>query len=391
VSNDVTRAEWTGKAELWVRHERIYDAAFAAFTRAVIDAAELGPGLRVLDVGCGAGTVLERAVAAGADAVGIDLSPQMAAAAHARVPGADVLTADAQTAPVLQLAPGVPFDRIVSRFGVMFFADPVAAFTNLRAAAAPGARLAFVSWRDDEDEMFRHGTRRLAARLDDPPEPPRVGQPGPLGLAGEDHIRTVLADSGWTDIRVEPVDGMCDFSVDGSDGVEERLTVALAGRIGQAARERLEPTLGPDGWRAALDDARAELRATLVDGTVRFVSRTWLVTAANPAAVTVPDEVVHAVLRAAIESGGVAGWADIEHWDGHGHADIVECGGSGHVVDVGVVRRGFEVLLADTARDRNDRDVTVAGDVDEDLADTVVQFGLFGRLVYSTGPEARGR
>ncbi|NLV78818.1 MAG: methyltransferase type 11, partial [Rhodococcus sp.] len=55
MSNDVTRAEWTGKAELWVRHERIYDAAFAAFTRAVIDAAELGPGLRVLDVGCGAG------------------------------------------------------------------------------------------------------------------------------------------------------------------------------------------------------------------------------------------------------------------------------------------------------------------------------------------------
>lgn len=390
VSNDATRAEWADKADTWVRGARIFDAAFTPFTRALIAAAELGPGLRILDVGCGAGTVLERAVAAGADAVGIDLAPQMAAAARDRVPAATVLTDDAETCPILDRAPGVPFDRIVSRFGVMFFADPVAAFTNLRSVAAPGARLAFVSWRDDERDMFEHGARTLAARLPDPPAPPRIGEPGPMGLAREDRIRQVLTDAGWTDVRIDPVDGLCDFSVDGSDGVEERLAVVLAGTVGQTARARLEPALGPDGWQAALDDARSELRSRLVDGTVRFVSHVWSVTAANPAAPTVTATTVDAVLTAAVEGGGIAGWADVERWDGRGHAGIVECGGTHHVLDAGVVRRGIELLLTDDTVADAQRDV-FAGGVGGDLADTVVQLGLFGRVVYSTGPDARGR
>ena len=281
MANEAMRDSWATGAEGWVRNERIFDAVFTPFTAAVLGAADLGSARRVLDIGCGAGSLLEAAVAAGAEAVGADISPAMVEAARRRVPSATVVVADAQTADLLAAAPGAPFDRVVSRFGVMFFADQVAAFANIRAAAAPGARLAFVCWREGEFDMFSLGLRGLMARLADRPSPPAPGAPGPMGLADADRTREVLTGAGWSDVTIEAVDGLCDYAIDGSDGVEERLAAALSGMVGRAAQAELEPRLGPDGWRAALDDARAELRSQLVDGAVRFVGHTWLVTATN--------------------------------------------------------------------------------------------------------------
>jgi hypothetical protein len=151
-----------------------------------------------------------------------------------------VIEADAQTADLTAVAPGPPFDRLVSRF-------------------AP-----------------------LAARVNRPLAPPAVGAPGPLGLAEPQRMRALLATAGWSDIIFNAVDGLCDFSVGGSDGVEERLEMALNGTIGQALRAKLEPQLGLAGWADVLEEARAELRAGLVDGTVRFVGHTRVVTARNP-------------------------------------------------------------------------------------------------------------
>jgi len=276
------RDSWATGAEGWVRNERIFDAIFAPFTAAVIDAADLGSAHRVLDIGCGSGSLLAAAAEAGADAVGVDISGPMVEAAQRRVPAATVVVADAQSQDLLQLAPGQPFDRVVSRFGVMFFADPVAAFANIRAATAPGAHLVFVCWRDGEEDAFSLGLNRLLARLDDPPPPPRAGDPGPLGLADRDHLVDVLTRSGWHAVTAEAVDGLSDYGIDGSDGVDERLTVALSGSRGRAVRAALEQTLGPDGWNEALDEARDELRSDLHDGVVRSIGRTWLVTATNP-------------------------------------------------------------------------------------------------------------
>jgi SAM-dependent methyltransferase len=281
MANESMRNTWATGAEGWVRHERIFDASFAPFTAALLAAADLGSARRVLDVGCGAGTLLEAAVAAGVEAVGVDISAVMVDAAHRRVPAAMVVTADAQTADLLAVAPGPSFDRVVSRFGVMFFAEPEAAFRNIRAATAPGGRLAFVCWREDESAMFSLGLRALAARLADPPTLPPPGSPGPMGLAHADRVREVLTIAGWSDMTIEPFDGLCDYAMDGSDGVEERLAVALSGTVGRTVRAELEPRLGPDGWQAAVDEARAELRAQLVDGAVRLVGHTWLVTAIN--------------------------------------------------------------------------------------------------------------
>jgi SAM-dependent methyltransferase len=277
--NEAMRARWADGADAWVRGERVVDSAFAPFTAAVLAAADLGPGRRVLDVGCGTGTLLAAAVDAGADAVGVDISPAMVEAARRRVPAAAVHVADAQVADLRALTGGEPFDRVVSRFGVMFFADPVEAFTGIRAASSPGARLAFVCWRRGEADAFAAGLRTLLARLDAPPDLPAPGEPGAMGFADADRTRAVLTSAGWSDVAVDPVDGVCDYAVDGGDGVEERLAMALSGAVGRAVREALEPALGPAGWEAALDDARAELRGHLVDGAVRLVGRTWLVTA----------------------------------------------------------------------------------------------------------------
>jgi hypothetical protein len=141
--------------------------------------------------------------------------------------------------------------------------------------------MTFVCWREDETAMFSLGLRALAARLPDPPSPPSPGEPGPLGLANADRTRTVLTTAGWSDVTIEPFDAVCDYSIDGSDGVEERLATAMSGTLGRKVRAALESSVDDKEWQAALDEARSELRAALVDGAVRFPAHTWLVTATN--------------------------------------------------------------------------------------------------------------
>lgn len=270
------RRNWADGAIGWIENEKLYDAVYAPVTAAILGAAGLGPGRRVLDVGCGSGTLLEAAVAAGAEVVGADISPGMVEAARRRVPAATVLVADAQNDEL----PG-SFDRVISRFGVMFFADPVAAFANLRRACAPGARLAFACWRTRaENPVFTQGTAPLAERLPTPPPAP-PGAPGPTAFADRDHLAGVLARSGWADAAIEPFDFVCDYGFEGGDGVEQRLTALLGTTSGRSARLTLQAELGADGWAAVAEEIRAEIRRDRVDGVVRLPAATWLVTAVN--------------------------------------------------------------------------------------------------------------
>ena len=282
MANEAMRDNWAAGGQRWAENERLIDSSFTPVTEAIVTAAELGGATRVLDIGCGTGALLEAAVAAGTDAVGVDISPAMVDAAARRVPGASVVVADAQTADILAAAPGVAFDRVVSRFGVMFFDDPVAAFANIRAAVAPGAELAFACWRAEERDAFMSGLAPLAARMAVPFGPPPVDVPGALGLGTSVRVGDVLTEAGWSDVIVEALDVTLDYSIDGSDGVEERLAMALSGVLGRTAQAELEPRLGADGWAALLDEARAELRSHhLVDGAVRLTGHIWLVTASN--------------------------------------------------------------------------------------------------------------
>ena len=283
--NEFMRDQWTrygGPA--WVEHHEIFDAVYAPFNQAAI--AALGPleGLTVLDVGCGSGSLSQAVIEHGGVAVGVDISETMIAGARALVPGGRFEVADAQTEPLGDLAPG-GFDRVTSRFGVMFFDDPVAAFANVRDVVVPAARLAFVCWQSLADNpTFSCGTHVLVERMPDPPPPPGPGAPGPSAFADPEVVRAILAEAGWADVAIEPFEATCRFGMNGSDGVEERMTMLMATQSGRLATEQLRPALDDDAWQMLLDEVRADVRTSMDDGEVAFPGRTWVVTAANPEA-----------------------------------------------------------------------------------------------------------
>ena len=96
-------------------------------------------------------------------------------------------------------------------------------------------------------------------------------------------LARVLDSAGWVDIDIAPLDVDLRFGIDGTDGVEERLAVILSGFSGQLAAAQLRPVLGEDGWEALLDEVRAEVRTSMVDGAVQFPGAVWLVRAVTPA------------------------------------------------------------------------------------------------------------
>lgn len=279
MANEEQQHAWAAQGIDWVDNAAIFEAVLAPFADAVMNAAEIGAGARVLDIGCGSGTLLQRSAALGARAFGVDISAPMVTAARQRVPAATVSLGDAQTMDLRAPAGGAAFDTVISRFGVMFFDDPVAAFTNIRRAAAPGARLAFVCWRDGDNPMFTTGIDVLAAKLESPPPALDPTLPGPLAFGDPERVRAVLTDAGWSHVALEAFDGVCDFGIGGSDGVEERVRLILANRTGQLARAELEKRLGAEGWAAAVDELRDELRRLRVDGVVKFPGHTWVVSA----------------------------------------------------------------------------------------------------------------
>lgn len=265
-------AYWDRAGKVWVEQQEMLDRMYRPIATAVVDAAAPVAGEAVLDVGCGSGaTTFEAAWRVGPQgrAVGVDISPALLELARRRagqdgLEGVAFLQADAQTH-----AFEPAFDAIVSRFGVMFFPDPVAAFANLRTALKPEGRLAFASWRGPEDNAISLVPLEAAAPF--LPEIPRFEKdaPGRFGFADPDRVRTILARAGWRDVVIAPLDDPTPVSA------EELLTMSL--RVGP-----LNPIL------AGQDEAvRARVRAAVTqalephvrDGVARMRSACWLVTA----------------------------------------------------------------------------------------------------------------
>lgn len=281
VGTDEVQQGWKQGGQSWVANERVFDASFAPVTRELVERAAWARGDRVLDVGCGSGTLLELGVGAGVQMVGVDVSTAMVKAARARVPAATVVEADAATVDLLQAAPGTPFDKVVSRFGVMFFRDPAAAFCAIRQATRPGATMTFACWRSrDENPVFTQGVDILLAALDEPLPTLEPGSPGPTALADADRLRGILEAGGWGEIAIEPFDYAGRYEVDGSDGVEERLAVIL-GSGGGVTWSRVQEAFGPDRQADVLDAIRLALQDWKVDGVVTLPGAVWMVSARN--------------------------------------------------------------------------------------------------------------
>ena len=209
-------ALWNGPAgQAWVVNQELLDRVLKPFEDLLVDAvsaASRGRMLDVLDVGCGTGSTalaVARLLGAQGHCTGVDISTPMIAAARSRAQRqqtpARFICADAQ---VHAFEPA-RFDMIVSRFGVMFFDDPVRAFTNLRESARGGAALRFVAWRSAADNPFMTTAERAAAPLLPNLPPRRPDAPGQFAFANGDRVRHILAESGWTQIDIRPIDVEC--------------------------------------------------------------------------------------------------------------------------------------------------------------------------------------
>jgi SAM-dependent methyltransferase len=192
----------------WVTHQEALDARFAGVRDQLLARAAAGPGERALDIGCGTGaTTLELAaqVGPGGAVLAVDISAPMLELARQRCAARGLeqvrfLCADAQSH-AFQPA----HDLLISRFGVMFFGDPVKAFANLGRALRPGGRLAFACWGPlDDNPYFALPLAAGVQALGPPdPEPPRA--PGPMAFAETDYVEEILGEAGWTAVRIETV------------------------------------------------------------------------------------------------------------------------------------------------------------------------------------------
>ena len=269
--NDEQIEFWNGPpGETWAALQDRLDRQLDPLGRAALSALQPGRGEHVLDVGCGNGqTTLQLADAVGPTGrvVGVDVSAPMLAAARARKGGPHVsfLRADAQVQAFDQ-----PFDAIFSRFGVMFFADPAAAFANLRRSLKPGGRMAFVCWRSEgENPIMTVPLTAAKKRIPVPPPPADPTAPGPFALADRARLERILQTAGFASIAITPHDER----IGGNDRAATLELALQIGPLGRLLREHPE-------YRAGVVDAvREAIEPFIVDGIAQLPSATWIVTA----------------------------------------------------------------------------------------------------------------
>ncbi|OIK07471.1 class I SAM-dependent methyltransferase [Streptomyces monashensis] len=266
---------WNGhEGAHWARNQDRWNAVNGGFDDRLLDAAAPTAAHRVLDVGCGAGRTTRLAAlrAPEGHATGLDLSGPMLTAARARaaregVTNLSFVQGDAQVHPF----EAGSFDVAISRYGVMFFADPVAAFTNVGRALAPGGRLAFVCPADpgSNDWVLAVAALRGILPVGDFGRP---GLPGMFSLADPDHLRAVLTAAGFTAVTVDQVQAYGDWGA----GAEDAADFLLGTGPGRHLTSQAD---APTRARAR-DTLVAHLRAhEAADGTVRLRGTAWLVTA----------------------------------------------------------------------------------------------------------------
>jgi SAM-dependent methyltransferase len=274
-SNADAATAWNGPTgEFWADNADLFDAGVARYLQPFLDAAAIEPSMHVLDVGCGNGLTTREAARRAADATGVDLSARMLDTARGRaaaegIANVSFVQADVQVADLGEAR----YDRVISRNGVMFFGDPVAAFANLARALKPDGRMVLLVWQDMASNPWLTAVRRAVAVGRDLPMPP-PGAPGPFALGDPERVRALLTAAGFAEPQLQGVREPMYYGPDAPTA--ERYVAAMLG-----------------GLITELDDARraeamTALRATLEehlgpDG-VTYPSAMWIITARRAAA-----------------------------------------------------------------------------------------------------------
>jgi SAM-dependent methyltransferase len=282
-SNDPFTAFWNDV--MVPKFERFRDVmldGLSYHSRVPLERLALPAGTRALDVGCGWGdTAIEiaRKVGPTGKVLGLDccdafLEKGRRDAAAAGLANVRFVAADVQTYRYDR-----EFDFCFSRFGMMFFASPVAAMRNVRSALVPGATLMFITWRALDDNPWVAIPKAVALRFLPPPgDNARTCGPGPFSMADPDVVRAQLAAAGFTDVAFERVDGPVMVGRDVDQALDLQMTIGPAGEIVREAGALAEKRR--DEIEAALRDELAG--HTGDDGRVWMQSSSWTITARNP-------------------------------------------------------------------------------------------------------------
>jgi SAM-dependent methyltransferase len=266
-------ALWNGPAaEAWIEGRELLDRLLKPFEDLLVEAVIARGTRQVFDVGCGTGATtlaVARALGSRGDVTGIDLSAPMIEVARSRAARekstARFICADVQSHDFAPLS----VDSFISRFGVMFFEDPVRAFTHMRAAAAARATLDLITWRSAAENPFMTTAERAAAPLLPDLPPRRADGPGQFAFADAELVRGILIASGWRDVDLEPLDIPCVMPVQHLDDYVTRL-----GPVGLAL-QRVDAAT-----RAAVTGAvRAAFQPYVIGDEVRFTAACWMIRA----------------------------------------------------------------------------------------------------------------
>jgi ubiquinone/menaquinone biosynthesis C-methylase UbiE len=269
-------AYWNGPGgQHWADRQQAQDVVLEPVSEVLIDRARARSGERIVDVGCGCGATaiaLAHQVGPTGHVLGVDISGPMLARGRQVAPAGlpvEFVLADATVHPFEPAG----FDLLVSRFGVMFFAEPARSFANLHRGLRPSGRLAFACWRDPRENPFFMAP--LQAAYKHIPKLPQLGpeDPGPFSFASEARVRRILGEAGFSGVEMEP----CNLALDIAIGRGLDTAVQSALEIGPAARALAEQP--PDVVAAATDSIREALAVYLRGQSVPLPASIWIVTA----------------------------------------------------------------------------------------------------------------
>lgn len=272
-TNREQSALWNGPSgDAWVAQQTLLDSMFSGFEKRLVEEVQHVGARRVLDVGCGAGATtlaIAKYLGGRGTCTGIDISAPLLALARSRAQrdgvAAEFVLADAQTYDF----PAASCDLVVSRFGVMFFDDPVAAFANLRSAARPGGALRVIAFRAASENAFMTAAERAVAPVLPGVPPRRPDAPGQFAFADAGRVERILAAAGWSRIALDAIDVPCAFP----SGELERYFTQL-GPVATALRT------ADDATRArAIAAVRAGFAPFVEGAEVRFIAACWMISA----------------------------------------------------------------------------------------------------------------